>query len=232
MSELRALLIHPPHCSSRRQLLMFRHELDPHQSPHKYAPRERVSRVSGRARGVATWGVPDGMTSQVHAFEGREGGRFRISLTYDAPTAVGKSSAHTDTFHGCFVQLVPDERVVEAVELETADPALRGEMTITYALADADGGTDVLVVHDGLPRGVSNADNETGTRMSLANLRRWSRWARAHTTWLNLTRKSKWDQSERYRWNQHQERARAGGGGRIFLEPRHAVMAFQDRGVQ
>jgi hypothetical protein len=44
---------------------------------------------------------------------------------------------------------VPDERVVEVVEFETADPALRGEMTITIALADADGGTEVLAVHEG-----------------------------------------------------------------------------------
>jgi Activator of Hsp90 ATPase homolog 1-like protein len=40
----------------------------------------------------------------------------------------------------------------------------------TYALADADGGTDVLAVHDGLPRGLSAADNEVGWRMSLTKL--------------------------------------------------------------
>ncbi len=135
-----------------------------------HAPRAMVYRALLDARAVATWGVPDGMTSQVHTFEGREGGRFRISLTYDAPTAVGKTSAHTDTYHGRFVKLVPNERVVEVVEFETTDPALRGEMTITYALTDADGGTDILVVHGGLPRGVSTADNEAGTRMSLAKL--------------------------------------------------------------
>jgi hypothetical protein len=56
------------------------------------------------------------------------------------------------------------------IEFETTDPALRGEMTITYTLADADGGTDVLAVHDGLPRGLSPADNEVGWRMSLAKL--------------------------------------------------------------
>ena len=78
--------------------------------------------------------------------------------------------AHTDTFHGRFVKLVTNEQVVQAVEFETTDPALRGEMTITYALADADGGTDVLAVHDGLPRGLSAADNEVGWRMSLAKL--------------------------------------------------------------
>lgn len=66
--------------------------------------------------------------------------------------------------------LVPNERVVEAVEFETMDPALRGEMTITITLADADGGTELLAVHDRLPPGVATADNETGWRMALAKL--------------------------------------------------------------
>jgi len=43
-------------------------------------------------------------------------------------------------------------------------------MAITTTLVDADGGTDVLMTYDGLPRGVSIADNETGTRMALAKL--------------------------------------------------------------
>ncbi len=66
------------------------------------------------------------------------------------------------------MKLVPNERVVELVEFETADPALRGEMTIT--LADANGGTEVVAVHDGLPRGLPTADNEAGWRSSLAKL--------------------------------------------------------------
>jgi uncharacterized protein YndB with AHSA1/START domain len=110
------------------------------------------------------------MTSHVHAFDAREGGAFRISLTYDAPTGAGKSTAHTDTYHGRFIRLVPDEEVVEVVEFETADPALQGEMTITISLAEADGGTEILAVHDRLPPGLSPADNETGWRSSLAKL--------------------------------------------------------------
>jgi uncharacterized protein YndB with AHSA1/START domain len=139
-------------------------------SRHVNAPRARVYAAFVDANAIARWMVPTGMTSQVHAFEGREGGSFRISLTYDAPTGVGKTTAHTDTYHGRFVELVPNERVVEVVEFETADPALRGEMTITITLADADGGTDVLAVHDGLPRGLRTADNEAGWRSSLAKL--------------------------------------------------------------
>ena len=114
--------------------------------------------------------VPTGMTSRVHAFDPREGGTFRISLTYDAPTGTGKTTAQTDTFHGRFVKLVANEKVVEAVEFETTDPALRGETTITITLVDADGGTDVFAVHDRLPPGVPPADNETGWRSSLGKL--------------------------------------------------------------
>jgi uncharacterized protein YndB with AHSA1/START domain len=137
---------------------------------HLRAPRARVYRAFIDAKAVETWMVPTGMTSHVHAFEGREGGVFRISLTYDAPTGAGKTTAHTDTYHGRFVTLVPNERIVEVVEFETADPGMQGEMTITITLRDADGGTELVAAHDGLPPGLSTADNETGWRMSLDKL--------------------------------------------------------------
>ena len=76
------------------------------------APRAIVYRALLDARAVATWMVPTGMTSHVHAFDAREGG----------------------------------------------------------SLADADGCTDILAVHDGLPRGLSTAHNKLGWRMSLAKL--------------------------------------------------------------
>src|ERR1043166_5894744 len=139
-------------------------------SRHINAPRERVYNALIDANAVANWKVPTEMTSRVHEFEGREGGTFRISLTYDAPTGTGKTTAHTDTYHGRFVKLVPNEQVVEVVEFETEDPTLRREMTITITLVEAGGGTDVLAVHDGLPRGLSPADNKAGWRSSLAKL--------------------------------------------------------------
>ena len=139
---------------------------------HVHAPRAAVYRALLDARAVATWMVPDGMTSHVHAFDGREGGSFRISLTYDTPTGTGKTTAHTDTYHGRFVKLVPHEQVIQVMEFETEDDSLRGEMTITFTLTEADGGTDVLGVHANLPPGVAAADNETGWRMALEKLAR------------------------------------------------------------
>ena len=119
---------------------------------------------------VAAWMFPDGMSIQVHHFQPRVGGTFRISLTYSGEFGIGKTSDRTDTYHGRFVDLVPDERVVEVLEFETSDPALQGEMTITFTLADAEGGTELLAGHENVPPGISPADNETGWSISLARL--------------------------------------------------------------
>ena len=134
------------------------------------APRETIYRALVDPNAIAIWKVPTGMTCHVHAFDARVGGEFRISLTYDAPTGVGKTTAHTDTYHGRFAELVPNERVVEIDEFETEDPALRGEMKITIQLVDKDGGTEVVGVHEGLPPALSGADNELGWRMALEKL--------------------------------------------------------------
>jgi uncharacterized protein YndB with AHSA1/START domain len=139
-------------------------------SRHVRAPRSLVYRALLEADAITRWRVPAGMSSQVHDFDAREGGSFRVSLTYDGPGGAGKSDPDTDTYHGHFAKLVPDEQVVEVFEFETADPALGGTMTMTTTLRDADGGTEVLVVHEGIPDSVPAADNEMGTRMALDKL--------------------------------------------------------------
>ena len=115
-------------------------------------------------------GAPGGMGSLVHHFDGREGGSFRISLTHEAPTDTGKSTAHTDAYHGCFQRCEPNDQVVEVLEFETVDEELRGVITMTTTLAHVDGGTDVFVAHVWIPRCVSTAADENGTRTALANL--------------------------------------------------------------
>lgn len=139
-------------------------------SRHIRAPRAVVYRALLDPAAVARWRVPDGMTAVVHEFDPREGGRFRVSLTYDGAAGTGKTSARTDTYHGHFARLVETVEVVEVLEFETADPSLRGTMTITTTLADLDGGTEVTIRHRGLPAGVRPEDNDLGTRMALGHL--------------------------------------------------------------
>ena len=141
-------------------------------SAHVRAPRGAVYRTLLDAEAVQRWMVPDGMTSEVHAFDGREGGDFSITLTYDDPSAAGKTEGASDSFQGRFVRLIPDTEVVQAIEFETDDPSVQGVMTIRYELADDGEGTLVTGIHEGLPDGVDPSDNELGWRMSLGKLAR------------------------------------------------------------
>ena len=137
---------------------------------HIAASPAKVYRALLDAGAVQAWRVPDGMTSEVHVFEPREGGAYRISLTYDDHAATGKSAGRTDTYHGRFVELVPDRLVREVTEFETDNPDLQGEMHMTTTLTQIGTGTDVTIAHDGIPDIVPPADNELGTRMSLDKL--------------------------------------------------------------
>jgi uncharacterized protein YndB with AHSA1/START domain len=137
---------------------------------HVKAPRAAVYRALIDEKSVQVWMVPDGMTSTVHYFEGREGGGFRISLTYDSPDAIGKSADHTDTYHGTFAKLVENEVVIQKVEFETGSSEMQGEMTMTFTLVDADGGTEVRGLHEDVPPGVKPEDNELGWKMTLGKL--------------------------------------------------------------
>ncbi|WP_457582049.1 SRPBCC family protein [Ensifer canadensis] len=121
---------------------------------------------------VARWLPPEGMTGQVHAFEAKEGGRYRMALVYDKPEQgnSGKTSEQTDIVEGRFVELRPNERVVQQVEFESEDPAFAGTMTITWALEPINGGTRVRVACANVPEGISREDHEVGLSSTLANL--------------------------------------------------------------
>ncbi|BDZ46485.1 SRPBCC domain-containing protein [Naasia aerilata] len=116
---------------------------------HLLASPQRVYDALVSPAAIAAWRVPASMTSEVHEFEPREGGRIRVSLTYDTPDPAGKSSRHTDTYSGRFVRLDPPRLVVEEDEFESDDPAFLGVMRITFTLTEADGGTELVAVHEG-----------------------------------------------------------------------------------
>lgn len=134
------------------------------------APPARVYQAFIDAEAIASWMVPDDMTSRVHEFNAHEGGSFRVSLTYDAPDAAGKTAGNTDTYHGHFVKLLPDKQVVQVMEFESPDPAMQGEMKATFTLIVSDGGTEVHALHENLPPGVPPEANELSWRLSLEKL--------------------------------------------------------------
>lgn len=136
------------------------------------APRAIVYQAFVKPDAVAAWLAPDTMRGNMLAFDPRTGGEFRMSLTYmdqsDSPR--GKTSEDTDTFQGKFVELIPNEKIVQSVEFESEQPEFAGEMKITWSLVDANGGTEVTVLFEDIPPGIRLEDNELGSRQSLRKL--------------------------------------------------------------
>ena len=131
------------------------------------APRERVYRALTTLDQIAAWRFPSDMTCRIDHSEGTS---FQVSLTYNEPGPKGKTTARTDTYRGRFTHLEPPEMVVEVDEFVTDDPLFQGAMTITIRLAEADGGTELLAVHEGLPPAVTASDNEAGWSQALDRL--------------------------------------------------------------
>ena len=114
------------------------------------------------------------MRMEFYAFDAREGGIFRMALIYDDPTQRGKSSEHADVVEGRFLVLETDTRVVERVTFCSDDPVFAGEMTITTSLDPVAGGTEVSIVCEEVPSGISAADHEAGMASTLENLARFT----------------------------------------------------------
>jgi uncharacterized protein YndB with AHSA1/START domain len=120
------------------------------------------------------WLPPAEMTGEIHEFDARVGGGYRMSLFYppDERAFRGKTSDREDMVNVRFVELAPPRRIVEAVSFVTADPAFFGEMTMIATFEEVSGGTEVTLVFENLPSGLRAEDNEAGPRLSLEQLAR------------------------------------------------------------
>jgi uncharacterized protein YndB with AHSA1/START domain len=93
-------------------------------------------------------------------------------LSYDRPdhSLPGKASEHSDVVRGRFLELVPNERIVQLVEFESEDPAFAGEMKTTWTLTEVPGGTNVAIRCENVPAGIRHEDHDAGFRSTLENL--------------------------------------------------------------
>jgi len=136
------------------------------------ASRQVLYRAFMDPDALVAWLPPAGMRGQVRAFDSRQGGGYLMALTYLEPDAAerGKTTPNTDLVNARFVALTPDEKIVQRVDFVTDDLAFTGEMTITWTFTEVPGGTEVVVVAENAPPGVSAADHQAGMHSSLENL--------------------------------------------------------------
>jgi uncharacterized protein YndB with AHSA1/START domain len=136
------------------------------------APRSAVFAAFLDPDAIVAWLPPAGMTGEMHRFDARPGGGYAMTLRYErpGPEIRGKTTADADTVEVRFAEIVPDVRLVQAIDFASEDPSYTGTMTMTWTFADAPGGTDVAVEVANAPPGIAEADHEIGIRSSLENL--------------------------------------------------------------
>ncbi len=135
------------------------------------APPEQVYNALVDRDALTEWLPPDGMTARFERFDPRPGGSYRLVLTYrDASGAAGKSTADSDVVEARYVDIVPGERVVQAIDFVSDDDSFAGTMTMTWEVAAVDGGTRVDITAEDVPDGISVEDHAAGLASSLANL--------------------------------------------------------------
>ena len=136
------------------------------------APAGVIWRALTDPEALARWRPPQGMTGAFTAFEARPGGRYRMVLTYEdaLPEGGAKSSERTDVVEGRFEELRADERIVEVVRFDAADPAFAGDMTNTTTLSPEAGGMRVTILCEDVPPGISASDHAAGLASTLQNL--------------------------------------------------------------
>jgi uncharacterized protein YndB with AHSA1/START domain len=135
------------------------------------APAEVIYRALTDPEARIQWLPPAGMYAELERFDLRVGGGYRMVLTFANPAGgAGKSTADSDVVEATFVELVENERVVEAIEFESDDPSFAGTMTMSWQLTPLPAGTEVSIVANGVPAGIDPADHATGMQSSLDNL--------------------------------------------------------------
>ena len=125
------------------------------------APPERVYRAFLEPHAMSKWLPPYGFTCEVHHMDARVGGGFRMSFRHFG-------SGHVHTFGGDYLALVPNEHLRYTDRFD--DPSLPGEMQVDVRLTAVEGGTDLVIVQDGIPKAIPLAMCHLGWQESLGQL--------------------------------------------------------------
>jgi uncharacterized protein YndB with AHSA1/START domain len=135
------------------------------------APVDRVYAALVNPEALIEWLPPGDMTGTIERFDPRPGGLYRMELKHpDHSVSQGKTTSDTDVIEGRFVELIPNDRVVWAVDFVSDDPGYDSTMIMKWELTIIDGGTRVRITADNVPDVVAIADHAEGMSSSLAKL--------------------------------------------------------------
>lgn len=109
------------------------------------APPERVYRAFLDPDAMAKFLPPHGFTGRVLEMDARVGGVYRMQFT-------NFSNGQTHAFGGKYLELVPNEKIVNTDLFD--DPNLPGQMITTISLKAVSCGTELTAVQEGIPEAI------------------------------------------------------------------------------
>lgn len=135
------------------------------------ASPERIYRAFAEPGAMERWIPPSSMVGEMLHFNFREGGSYRMRLTYDEPQrGRGKTSEESDEVEVRLTKIEEGKRIEQEVEFESEDPAFSGVMRMVWTFQREGEGTLVTVRAENVPAGISPEDHRAGLTSSLENL--------------------------------------------------------------
>lgn len=127
------------------------------------APAERVYQAFLDRDALCRWLPPYGYLGKIDRIDPREGGGYHMSFT-------NFGTGHSHAFASQFVELIPGKRIRIADTFD--DPALAANMTKTITLRPVSCGTELEILHEGLPSAIPAEMCYLGWQQSLLQLAR------------------------------------------------------------
>jgi uncharacterized protein YndB with AHSA1/START domain len=106
------------------------------------APAERVYRAFLEPDALCRWLPPYGFLGKIDRIDARVGGSYHMSFT-------NFENGHSHSFESRYLELVPNQRIRMADQFD--DPAWAADMTKTMTLREVSCGTEMEILHEGLP---------------------------------------------------------------------------------
>lgn len=106
------------------------------------APVSRVYRAFSNPEAKAVWIPPFGFICQVHSFDFKEGGSYKMSF-------INFTNEQKHSWSGTFVEIKPNERLILTDKFD--DPNMPGEMTVTITFKEVMCGTELIIKQEGIP---------------------------------------------------------------------------------
>lgn len=117
------------------------------------------------------WLPPGNMTGKMLHFDFREGGSYRMRLTYTEPyQGGGKTSEDSDEVEVQLTKLEEGRVIEQAVVFESEDPLFSGTMQMSWMFQSGNGRTLVTIQARNVPEGIRPEDHDAGLNSTLEKL--------------------------------------------------------------